>query len=80
MAFGVVGLMLVGAIALVPLKAVQMKMLPFDNKNEFQVIIDMPEGTALEQTARVTKEISAYLKTVPEVSSYQYYVEFRIRS
>ncbi|MEI7824041.1 MAG: efflux RND transporter permease subunit, partial [Chlorobiaceae bacterium] len=73
-AFGVVGLMLVGAIALVPLKAVQMKMLPFDNKNEFQVIVDMPEGTALEQTARVTKEISAYLKTVPEVSSYQYYV------
>ncbi len=74
MAFGVVGLMLVGAIALVPLKAVQMKMLPFDNKNEFQVILDMPEGTALEQTARVTKEISAYLKTVPEVKSYQYYV------
>jgi multidrug efflux pump subunit AcrB len=73
-AFGVVGLMLVGAIALVPLKAVQMKMLPFDNKNEFQVIVDMPEGTALEQTARVTKEIASYLKTVPEVSSYQYYV------
>jgi multidrug efflux pump subunit AcrB len=73
-AFGVVGLMLVGAIALVPLKAVQMKMLPFDNKNEFQVIVDMPEGTALEQTARVTKEIAAYLKTVPEVRSYQYYV------
>jgi multidrug efflux pump subunit AcrB len=73
-AFSVVGLMLVGAIALVPLKAVQMKMLPFDNKNEFQVIVDMPEGTALEQTARVTKEISAYLKTIPEVRSYQYYV------
>jgi multidrug efflux pump subunit AcrB len=73
-AFGVVGLMLAGAIALVPLKAVQMKMLPFDNKNEFQVIVDMPEGTALEQTARVTKEIAAYLKTIPEVRSYQYYV------
>jgi len=74
MAFGVVGLMLVGAIALVPLKAVQMKMLPFDNKNEFQVIIDMPEGTALEETGRVAKEISAYLRTVPEVESCQYYV------
>jgi multidrug efflux pump subunit AcrB len=73
-AFGVVGLMLVGAIALVPLKAVQMKMLPFDNKNEFQVIIDMPEGTSLEQTARVTKEVAGYLKTIPEVQSYQYYV------
>ena len=73
-AFGVVGLMLFGAIALVPLKAVQMKMLPFDNKNEFQVIIDMPDGTSLEQTARVAKEAAAYLKTVPEVESYQYYV------
>uniref|UniRef100_Q3AUC4 AcrB/AcrD/AcrF family protein n=1 Tax=Chlorobium chlorochromatii (strain CaD3) TaxID=340177 RepID=Q3AUC4_CHLCH len=73
-AFGVVGLMLFGAIMLVPLKAVQMKMLPFDNKNEFQVILDMPEGTSLEQTSKVAKEISAYLKTVPEVSSYQYYV------
>ena len=74
LAFIIVGLLLAGAIALVPLKAVQMKMLPFDNKNEFQVIVDMPEGTALEQTARVTKEVSAYLKTVPEVRSYQYYV------
>ncbi len=74
MAFGVVGLMLAGAIALVPMKAVQMKMLPFDNKNEFQVILDMPEGTSLEQTAKVAKEISNWLKTVPEVSSYQYYV------
>jgi len=73
-AFGVVGLMLVGAIALVPMKAVQMKMLPFDNKNEFQVILDMPEGTSLEQTGMVAKEIANWLKTVPEVSSYQYYV------
>ncbi len=73
MAFGVVGLMLAGAIAMVPLKAVQMKMLPFDNKNEFQVILDMPEGTSLEQTSRVAKEISGYLKSVPEVQSYQYY-------
>jgi len=73
MAFGVVALMLLGAIALVPLKAVQMKMLPFDNKNEFQVIIDMPEGTALEETGRVAKEISVYLGTVPEVESCQYY-------
>jgi multidrug efflux pump subunit AcrB len=66
--------MLLGAIALVPLKAVEMKMLPFDNKNEFQVIIDMPEGTALEETGRVAQEISGYLRTVPEVESCQYYV------
>ncbi|NWF39898.1 efflux RND transporter permease subunit, partial [Mariprofundus sp. NF] len=52
---------------------VQMKMLPFDNKNEFQVIIDMPEGTALEETGRVAQEISGYLRTVPEVESCQYY-------
>lgn len=70
---GVAGLLLL-AIALIPLRLVEMKMLPFDNKSEFQVIIDMPEGTTLEQTARVTKEVSAYLKTVPEVSNYQYYV------
>jgi len=74
LAFAGVGLLLAGAIVLIPMKAVQMKMLPFDNKNEFQVIIDMPEGTSLEQTARVTKEVAAYLKGVPEVSSYQYYV------
>ena len=74
LAFGVVGLMLVGAMAMVPLKMVQMKMLPFDNKNEFQVIIDMPEGTVLERTEQATREISAYLKTVPEVASSQYYV------
>jgi len=73
MAFGIVGLMLVGAIALIPMKAVELKMLPFDNKNEFQVILDMPEGTALEETSQVAKEISDYLKTVPEVESYQYY-------
>ncbi|NTU52162.1 MAG: efflux RND transporter permease subunit [Chlorobiaceae bacterium] len=74
LAFGLVALMLFGAIAMVPLKMVQMKMLPFDNKNEFQVIIDMPEGTSLERTALVTREISNYLKTVPEVASSQYYV------
>jgi multidrug efflux pump subunit AcrB len=74
LAFGVVGLMLGGAMAMIPLKMVQMKMLPFDNKNEFQVIIDMPAGTALERTEKVTREISAYLKSVPEVESSQYYV------
>ncbi len=73
-AFGVVALMLAAAIAMVPLKMVQMKMLPFDNKNEFQVIVDMPEGTVLEKTEQVTREISAYLKNVPEVTSTQYYV------
>lgn len=55
-------------------KSVVVKMLPFDNKNEFQVVIDMPEGTTLERTAAVTKEIAQYLSTVPEVVNYQNYV------
>ncbi|WP_449257744.1 efflux RND transporter permease subunit [Chlorobium limicola] len=72
-AFLFVGLLLAGSILMIPLKMVQLKMLPFDNKSEFQVIIDMPEGSALEKTAMVAKEISAYLSTVPEVENYQYY-------
>ena len=48
-------------------------MLPFDNKSELQVVIDMPEGTTLEQTARVGTEIGRYLRTVPEVTDWQLY-------
>lgn len=73
-AFVFVGLLLLGSVSMIPLKMVQLKMLPFDNKSEFQVIVDMPEGTTLEQTARVSKDIVSYLKTVPEVENYQYYV------
>ena len=54
--------------------SVAVKMLPFDNKNEFQVVIDMPEGTTLERTAVVVQEISQYLSTRPEVVNYQNYV------
>jgi multidrug efflux pump subunit AcrB len=49
-------------------------MLPFDNKNEFQVVIDMPEGTTLERTAVVAKEISQYLAQQKLVRNYQGYV------
>jgi len=70
--FGVVVLLL-AAVALVPLKWVQVKMLPFDNKSEFQVIIDMPNGTTLEQTARVGEALGAYLARQPEVENYQLY-------
>lgn len=52
---------------------VLLKMLPFDNKSEFQVIVDMPAGTPLEQTAAVLHELGAYLSTVPEVTDYQAY-------
>ncbi|NDI86697.1 efflux RND transporter permease subunit [Undibacterium crateris] len=52
---------------------VLLKMLPFDNKSEFQVIVDMPAGTPVEQTAAVLRELGAYLSGVPEVSDYQAY-------
>jgi len=67
-------LLLLASMSLAPLKLVRMKMLPFDNKSEFQVIIDMPEGAPLEQTAAVTREIGDYIRTVPEVTDYQMYV------
>lgn len=69
----VVGLLLASA-ALVGVKLVTVKMLPFDNKSEFQVIIDMPEGSTLEQTAAITREIAGKLQRVPEVASLQLYV------
>jgi multidrug efflux pump subunit AcrB len=70
----VVGLLLALSVALVPLKGVTVKMLPFDNKSEIQIIIDMPEGSTLEDTAALTRELGEHLKTVPEVLDYQSYV------
>jgi multidrug efflux pump subunit AcrB len=61
------------AVSLTVVKLVVLKMLPFDNKSEFQVVVDMPSGTAVEQTAGVMREIGAYLATVPEVTDYQAY-------
>ena len=55
-------------------KSVAVKMLPFDNKNEFQVVIDLPEGTTLERTQAVTKDIADYISTQKLVVSYQTYV------
>jgi multidrug efflux pump subunit AcrB len=52
---------------------VQLKMLPFDNKSEFQVVVDMPAGTPVEQTAAVLHELGHHLATVPEVTDYQAY-------
>ncbi|MCI1518097.1 MAG: efflux RND transporter permease subunit [Prevotella sp.] len=54
-------------------KSVPVKMLPFDNKNEFQVIIDMPEGTSLERTAAVAKELGTYISQNDKVTDYQTY-------
>ena len=72
--FAITIFLLLGSVAMFFTKSVAVKMLPFDNKNEFQVVIDMPEGTTLERTAVVTKEIAQYLSTVPEVVNYQNYI------
>ena len=71
---GITMLLLLGSIVMFFTKSVAVKMLPFDNKNEFQVVIDMPEGTTLERTAGVTQEIAQYLSSVPEVVNYQNYI------
>ncbi len=69
---GVAVLFLV-SVALVPLGLVRVKMLPFDNKNELQVVINMPDGTPLEQTARVAQALGSELARQPEVLNYQVY-------
>ena len=69
---GVVALFLV-SVALVPMGLVRVKMLPFDNKSELQVVINMPDGTPLEQTARVAQALGNELARQPEVLNYQTY-------
>ncbi len=64
---------LVVAMGLVGIGWVKVKMLPFDNKNEFQVIINMPEGSALEQTVEASREIAQAISSEPEVTDYQIY-------
>ena len=73
-AYAAIGALLLLALLLLPLKLVPVKMLPFDNKSEVQIIIDMPEGTTLEQTAAVTRAMAEYIRTVPEVMDYQAYI------
>lgn len=69
---GIFGLIIL-AVLLPVFGLVHLKMLPFDNKSEFQVIVDMPAGTPLEQTSAVLGEMSSYLQTVPEVDNIQRY-------
>ena len=68
-----IGALLLGAIATVGIGWVKLKMLPFDNKSEFQVILNMPEGSSLEHTAQVAREIAAAVRIEPEVTDYQIY-------
>ncbi|HEY7863814.1 MAG TPA: efflux RND transporter permease subunit, partial [Thermoanaerobaculia bacterium] len=71
--FGSLGAMLVGALALVPLGAVTVKMLPFDNKSEFQVVVDLPDGATLEATHAALSEMAEALQRLPEVVGTQVY-------
>ncbi|HCM06650.1 MAG TPA: multidrug transporter AcrB, partial [Oceanospirillales bacterium] len=66
--------LIMAAASLPVFKAVVMKMLPFDNKSELQIIVDMPEGTTLEQTLRVLDELSDHVITLPEVKDVELYV------
>ncbi len=68
-----VAALIAGSLALPALGLVVLKMLPFDNKSELQVVVDMPAGTPLEQTAAVLHELGAYLALQPEVTDYQAY-------
>jgi multidrug efflux pump subunit AcrB len=69
---GTVGAILV-AVLLAAVQLVVLKMLPFDNKSEFQVIVNMPEGTPVEGTARVLSGLAHIVRQVPEVANYQAY-------
>ncbi|MBI5854859.1 MAG: efflux RND transporter permease subunit, partial [Nitrospirae bacterium] len=70
---GIVALLLAGSCLLF-YSHVVVKMLPFDNKSELQLVVDMPEGTTLEETARVTQVLGRYVRTLPEVRDHQAYI------
>jgi multidrug efflux pump subunit AcrB len=72
LAIGVV-LLILGSVSLAYFQLVVLKMLPFDNKSEFQIIVDMPVGTPLEETARVLREIGGELAQEKDVINYQAY-------
>jgi multidrug efflux pump subunit AcrB len=71
---GLVGLLLLGATALIPTGAVLVKMLPYDNKSELEIVLNMPEDSSLERTALAAREIAAAVRREQEVTDYQVYV------
>ncbi len=71
--FIIIVIMIIGSLFLVYNRSVVLKMLPFDNKSEFQIMVDMPEGTTLETTSQVMVEIADTLREVPEVSNFTAY-------
>ncbi len=70
----VIVLLMAGSSLMAVYGLIPLKMLPFDNKNELQVLIDMPEGTTLEETDSVVREIEDFLRRVPEITDFQSYV------
>ena len=72
--FIIIMALIIFSVGLAGIKLVVFKMLPFDNKSEFQIIVDMPEGTPLEQTSRVLRELGQYVSKTSEVTDYQVYV------
>ncbi|MFH1135263.1 MAG: efflux RND transporter permease subunit [Pseudomonadota bacterium] len=69
-----VAILLVFSVGLAVFRHIPLKMLPFDNKNEFQIVLDLPEGATLEQTDGVARAFEAYLENVPEVTNFVSYV------
>ena len=68
-----VGVATLVACSMFYFKAVTVKLLPFDNKSEVQLVVDMPEGTSLEQTGRVLEQASAIARRIPEVTAMEAY-------
>ena len=66
----IIGFLFAGSIALALTGLVPLKMLPFDNKNEFQIVVDTPESFTVERTDAVVRDLEAYLRTVPEVTDF----------
>ncbi len=71
---GFVAVLFFGSAAMPMFRLVPLKLLPYDNKNEFQIVINMPEGTTLETTENVARDFAEYLRTVPEVKDISAFV------
>src|SRR5690606_26864537 len=71
--FAVMVALFAGAALLVAVRAVPLKMLPFDNKNELQVLVDAPEGTTLERTDAIARSLAEVLRRAPEVRDFEIY-------
>jgi multidrug efflux pump subunit AcrB len=71
---GLTAFLLLGAVAFIPAGWVRVKMLPYDNKSELEIVLDMPEDSSLERTAQAAREIAAAIRQEREVTDYQVYV------